>query len=115
MTDMQLREIKDHLLQGVDRLGAQGLGISLTLENCPDETDFASQLTQQGMNVVMQRRRIARMSELESALKRLGQTHYGMCEECEESIGVARLKANPSARLCVNCQSAAEEHLNHCA
>lgn len=113
MTDTQRREIKNHLIQGLDSLASQSLGGNLTVENCPDETDFASQLAQQGLNVAMHRRSVARKGELENALKRLSETDYGMCEECGDEIGVARLKANPSARLCVSCQSAMEDGVSH--
>ncbi|SOB58552.1 Transcriptional regulator, TraR/DksA family [Pseudodesulfovibrio profundus] len=113
MTETQRREIKNHLMQGIDCLSSQATGQSLVVENCPDETDFASQLAQQGVNVAMQRRRMARMGEYENALKRLSQTDYGICEECGEEIGIARLKANPSARLCVTCQSAVEDGVSH--
>ena len=113
MTEMQRREIKTHLMQGLDSLNNLGMGESLVVENCPDETDFASQLAQQGVNVAMQRRRTARLGEIENALKRLRETDYGICEECDEEIGIARLKANPSARLCVSCQSALEDGMSH--
>lgn len=113
MTETQRKEIKNHLIQGLDSLSNFSGSESLIVENCPDETDFASQLAQQGVNVAMQRRRMARMGELESALRRLSETDYGICEECGEEIGVARLKANPSARFCVTCQSALEDGVSH--
>lgn len=113
MTDTQLREIRNHLMKGLSSLSDLEPGASLAVENCPDETDFASQLSQQGVNVAMHRRRMARMNELENALRRIGETDYGVCEECGESIGVARLKANPTARLCVSCQSALEDGVAH--
>lgn len=113
MTETQRREIKTHLIKGLDSLSTLGSGMNLAVENCPDETDIASQLAQQGVNVAVQRRRQIRMSELENALKRLRETDYGMCEECGEDIGIARLKANPSARLCVSCQSALEDGVSH--
>lgn len=109
MTDTQRREIKTHLMRGLDSLYSLGMPTSFAVENCPDETDFASQLAQQGVNVAVQRRRQLRMDELQNALKRLRETDYGTCEECGDEIGVARLKANPSARLCVSCQSALED------
>lgn len=115
MNDLQRREIRSHLIKGLDSLGGQEFDTNLAVENCPDETDFASQLAQQGVNVAMQRRRIARIDELENALKRLSETDYGVCEQCGDDIGVARLKANPSARLCVACQSAVEDGLIRCA
>lgn len=115
MTDNQRREIQTHLMNGLHSLETQEMVDGFTVENCPDDTDFASQLAQQGVNLAVERRKIARIHELENALKRLGETDYGMCEECGETIGIARLKANPSARLCVLCQSALEDGLAHSA
>ncbi|ADU64085.1 MAG: TraR/DksA family transcriptional regulator [Pseudodesulfovibrio sp.] len=109
MTETQRREIKDHLLNGLSSLTVQEAAETFAVENCPDETDFATQLAQQGVNLAMQRRRMARIKEYECAIKRLRETDYGTCDECGDPIGLARLKANPSARLCIVCQSAAEE------
>ncbi|XXJ18118.1 TraR/DksA family transcriptional regulator [Desulfovibrio caledoniensis] len=112
MTRNQIREIRSHLMQGLHSINGQLTGGITALENCPDDTDFASQLAQHGLSVAMQRRRVARIHEIEAALKRLSHSDYGICEECGEEIGVARLKANPSARLCVHCQAAEDEGLN---
>lgn len=115
MTETQRRQIQSHLVHGIASLSDQNGIEDLVVENCPDDTDFASQLAQQGVNLAVQNRRAARMRELENALKRLAETDYGICDECGEEIGVARLKANPSARLCVRCQSAVEDGLTRCA
>ncbi|MEM7232698.1 MAG: TraR/DksA family transcriptional regulator [Planctomycetota bacterium] len=42
------------------------------------------------------------------ALEKIGDGDYGFCEECAEPILFARLQVQPTARLCVTCQSAAE-------
>ncbi|MFA5320361.1 MAG: TraR/DksA family transcriptional regulator [Candidatus Omnitrophota bacterium] len=42
--------------------------------------------------------------ELEDALKRIEDGSFGICEECESLISKTRLKAVPSARLCIKCQ-----------
>ena len=34
---------------------------------------------------------------------------FGYCESCGDDIGVARLKARPVTRLCINCKSKQEE------
>jgi RNA polymerase-binding transcription factor DksA len=47
--------------------------------------------------------------EVEEALKRLELGTYGKCETCEKPIAKARLEAVPFARMCVQCQSAAEK------
>ena len=43
------------------------------------------------------------------AEKRLGSGEYGLCEDCGEAIGFARLRAQPAASRCVRCQEAAEK------
>jgi DnaK suppressor protein len=42
------------------------------------------------------------------ALQRIAEGIYGRCEECDQPIPPARLKAVPIATLCVRCQTAAE-------
>lgn len=115
MTETQIREIKKHLVHGLNSITGVETSEVLAVENCPDDTDFASQLVQHGLNLAMHRRRLARIGELEGALRRLSETDYGMCEECGGEIGVARLNANPSTRLCVSCQADFEDGLNWCA
>ena len=115
MTEHQIKEIRTHLVRGLGAMAGQDPSRIMAVEGCPDETDFAAQLVQQGINIAMHRRKVARIHELETALRRLAETDYGVCEECGEEIGVARLKANPSARLCVRCQSDLEDGLTRCA
>jgi DnaK suppressor protein len=42
--------------------------------------------------------------EINAALARIESGQYGRCEECGEPINEARLKAMPTAALCLNCQ-----------
>ena len=43
-----------------------------------------------------------------ATLRRIADGTYGRCQECDDLIPPARLKAIPTATLCVPCQSAAE-------
>jgi RNA polymerase-binding protein DksA len=47
--------------------------------------------------------------ELDDALKRIEEGVFGICEECKLLISKSRLKAVPSARLCVKCQEKKEK------
>ncbi len=49
-----------------------------------------------------------RVAALENALSRAERGIYGLCEECGEDIPLARLRALPTAVLCVDCQQALE-------
>ncbi len=46
--------------------------------------------------------------DLQRALEGIQAGTYGICSECEESIGARRLDAVPWARLCITCQGLAE-------
>ena len=45
------------------------------------------------------------LEEVEAALRRMEKGTYGYCEANGERIAVARLKAIPYARYCINCQA----------
>lgn len=45
---------------------------------------------------------------LDTALRRLDEGEYGLCEDCGAEIGAGRLKALPFAKRCVSCQHQAE-------
>ena len=48
----------------------------------------------------------SQMKEIEAALDRLSDLHYGVCEQCGESISPQRLGDIPWARHCFRCQTA---------
>lgn len=41
------------------------------------------------------------LNDIKSALKRIEEGNYGICEVCKEEIEEARLEANPSASTCI--------------
>ncbi|HYU20368.1 MAG TPA: TraR/DksA family transcriptional regulator [Chloroflexota bacterium] len=41
---------------------------------------------------------------VQEAIQRRAQGLYGICEDCDQPISRARLKARPQATLCINCQ-----------
>src|SRR5258708_3905198 len=45
------------------------------------------------------------LAEVERALERVREGAYGICEACGHRIPAARLKFQPSATRCVECQS----------
>ncbi len=47
--------------------------------------------------------------ELDSALKRIEEGTFGICDDCKTPITKIRLKAVPSARLCIKCQEKREK------
>jgi DnaK suppressor protein len=49
------------------------------------------------------------LDEIENALGRLDSGVFGLCEECNRPIALARLRAMPAARHCLACQQRAEK------
>jgi DnaK suppressor protein len=47
---------------------------------------------------------LSRFAELSGALNRMDKGKFGICEECGDPIGLARLHARPGATLCIGCQ-----------
>lgn len=46
---------------------------------------------------------------LDAARERIASGDYGICAECGRDIGVERLRANPTAVRCIDCQSRHEK------
>ena len=43
------------------------------------------------------------LMDIETALQRLDQGYYGICQRCGDSIGHERLAIVPAATRCINC------------
>lgn len=54
------------------------------------------------------------IKEIYQALGRIAEGTFGLCEDCGERISQGRLRANPSATLCLECQKVreGEERIN---
>lgn len=94
------KSLKD-LLSKSEELTAS---ISQANAPCPDIADQAAQEADLDLLLAVRARNRARAAEIRAALTRLDHGAYGVCEECGEDIGLARLKANPAATLCVSCK-----------
>ncbi len=83
----------------------------------PDLVDRASMEADRNFALLMSERDRQTLARIHGALNRIKAGEYGICEHCEEDIAVARLKVQPTATLCVHCQSRQEdeERLRTCA
>jgi len=48
------------------------------------------------------------LEDVDEALKRIAEGTFGLCVQCGQPISKERLKAMPSARLCIACKQAQE-------
>ena len=49
------------------------------------------------------------LGDIEAALRKMEKGTYGLCEHCKRTIEKKRIKALPSARYCMSCQSGSEK------
>ena len=74
-----------------------------------DEGDFAAVSTDNMINEEIMAAQQRELREIEEALMKIAQGTYGVCEMCEEPIGVQRLKVKPFAKYCITCRQIAEK------
>jgi DnaK suppressor protein len=67
------------------------------------QADVASDVTEQTLEASLERNERERYTEVEAALQRIAQGQYGICETCQQTIALARLRAIPWTRECVVC------------
>ncbi|HVL37118.1 MAG TPA: TraR/DksA family transcriptional regulator [Burkholderiales bacterium] len=54
-------------------------------------------------------RDLSELRALDAARQRIEQGSYGQCSRCGLEIGFARLRANPAAERCIECQTLFEK------
>jgi DnaK suppressor protein len=94
-------QLEDLFRSGGDREG-------LEIEQLADPLDQVRSSTDRDMAVETLNQRARLIHDVQSALARIEDGSYGLCERCEEPIPAKRLDALPWARMCVHCQSAME-------
>ena len=80
----------------------------LRIEYMADPNDQIRSSTDREMTIHRLDQQTRLIHDVKSALARMDEGTYGLCEQCESPIPGKRLDAVPWARLCVRCQSEAE-------
>ena len=74
-----------------------------------DPADRATAESDRSFTLRIRDRERRLIRKIQAALQRIDDGSYGLCDDCGEAIGVARLKARPVTKLCINCKSKQEE------
>ena len=77
-------------------------------EDMADETDLTSSENETGMRMRLRNREALYLKKIEDALMRIASGTFGMCEECNDQIGLRRLEVRPTATLCLECKEGQE-------
>ncbi|MFD2364971.1 TraR/DksA family transcriptional regulator [Pseudoduganella sp. GCM10020061] len=96
--------LSDRLHQG-DNPEEMSLGNNM-LEGAVDDRSTANMLNDEEISELGLDLRELRA--VESALERIAQGSYGICANCSSVIGADRMRAQPTAALCITCQTEAE-------
>jgi len=96
-----LLERREQVLNRLQSAVSQKDTLSLATEELSDESDHASAMMQQSINVEQQVRNQLILKEIEHALAKFESGTFGYCEDTEEEIEIARLEAQPHTRYCV--------------
>ena len=76
-----------------------------------DSADKASAVAQESIDYAEAERDNRELNEIEAAIGRLERGDYGVCMDCEQAIPFTRLRANPAALRCADCQEVLELRL----
>ncbi len=74
-----------------------------------DFKDAASQESELAISESQAGRSAIELREVQDARQRIRQGSFGLCCDCGEPVDLARLRAVPATRFCLNCQSRHEK------
>ena len=85
---------------------------ALRIEEAADPLDQIQAAMERNVLVDLLNRDAQLREDVRRAFDLMEEGSYGICEDCEESIAPARLKAIPWARCCVSCQEMRDREVN---
>jgi DnaK suppressor protein len=110
--DKLIHKIKQDLLSQRDSLLRDAEETLSTLPgdiNFPDMGDQATAETDRNFILRLRDRERMLLKKIEETIVRIDNKDYGICEECENEIGIKRLEARPVTALCIDCKTREEE------
>ena len=113
MQDSDLEYFKvsmEHLLDDLLRQAKDTLNSMVESEwNASDPLDRASADAEYNFQMRIRGRESVLIRKLRQSLEDIENGDYGICEDCEEEISIARLKARPVASRCIKCKTKQEK------
>lgn len=110
--DKIIQKIKNDLLAQRESLLREAGETLSTLPgeiNFPDMGDQATAETDRNFILRLRDRERMLLKKIEETIERIDNNEYGICEECENEIGIKRLEARPVTTLCIDCKTRQEE------
>jgi DnaK suppressor protein len=103
----QLRRKRLSLL--ADVAGSQRAARALIEERGSEFEENAQKHRIAGLVSCLNERDQKMIRQIDATLKRIDEGTYGQCDRCEDEIGPERIRALPTAILCIDCATAREK------
>jgi DnaK suppressor protein len=108
-----LRADLEQALRRLDRRLADELGEGSRAEHAhevlqQDGDDAPQRDADREVDLALTDRQTQQLGAIAEALRRLDTGHYGRCADCDAPIPLARLRAEPWALRCVDCEARRE-------
>lgn len=112
LTKKQRHELKDYLLAEQERLRNAFVvdeeRYQLKNDDRKDEVDQASADLERSQQLRFRNRDVFYAKKINKALEKFNDDEYGTCEECGVDIKYERLRARPTAEMCIVCKDESE-------
>ncbi len=109
LTDQKKEHFRSLLTHRLNELLVEGNrtlnGMSEQGDRLPDPSDRATMESETSFTLRIRDRERQLIGKIKDALTRIENGTYGICEECDEEISEARLKARPVTTLCIECKN----------
>ncbi len=105
----ELIEMRTKLVGVVEGMEIQATRAGADEVSVDHMADHGSDSYEQDQTIGLIERESEAVRAIDDALKRMEDGVFGLCAACDARIKQARLKAMPSAKLCLDCQIAEEE------
>jgi DnaK suppressor protein len=100
--------LSSRLEELLSRAGDTVSGMTDPKENFPDPTDRAALEADRNFMLRIRDRESKLIHKIKSALERIENGTFGICETCGGEISVNRLKARPVTSQCIDCKAKEE-------
>ncbi len=101
-----LQDKLNELLNEADRTLEE---MTATDSKVADPADRATLESDRSFELRIRDRERKLIKKIKTALERIDEGTYGICEECGEEIGIKRLEARPVTTMCIECKSRQEK------
>jgi DnaK suppressor protein len=117
MRKRELDRIKKELLKRRREILGQALDprngdLKSERDNLLDTGDVASEEVDRSFKIRLREREEKLLKKIDSALIRMEDESFGVCDDCGQGIEIKRLIARPVTTSCINCKSLQEAEEN---